>query len=110
MSASTRSARRRRPALAVAALVTALAVTATACGPEDDGAGGGSKPSKPAGDQDEKRDLGIPEDLRKDLPKSLEDLDKWRGGEWKNWDRDEWLRRAKEFVNPIIDDLWDRTG
>ena len=28
-------------------------------------------------------------------------------GAWKNWDRDEWLRRAKEFINPIIDDLWD---
>ncbi len=35
------------------------------------------------------------------------DLDKWRDGEWKNWDRDKWLREAKDFVNPIIEDLWD---
>ncbi|OEV27485.1 hypothetical protein AN219_22585 [Streptomyces nanshensis] len=107
MSATIRPARRRRTASAVAAVVAALAVTATACGPEDNGAGSEPAASESAAEQDKKRDLGLPEDLPKDLPSSLEDLDKWRNGEWKNWDRDEWLRRAKEFINPIIDDLWD---
>ncbi|SCK49893.1 serine protease [Streptomyces sp. WMMB 322] len=108
MSAHTGQVRRRRPAPAVAALVAALAVTVTACGPEDNGAGGEPGASASASEQDKKRDhLGLPENLPKDLPSSLEDLDKWRNGEWKNWDRDEWLRRAKEFINPIIDDLWD---
>ncbi|WP_181764562.1 trypsin-like serine peptidase [Streptomyces albidus (ex Kaewkla and Franco 2022)] len=107
MSANLRPPR-RRPALAVAAVVAALALTATACGPEDDNAGGDPGASDSAQpDKKEKRDLGLPEELPKDLPSSLEDLDKWRNGAWKNWDRDEWLRRAKEFVNPIIDDLWD---
>lgn len=112
MSATNEPARRRRTAPAVTVLVAALAVTAGACGPADNGAGGEPGAAKSALEQDKnKRDLGIPEDLRKDLPKdlpsSLEDLDKWRDGQWKNWDRDEWLRRAKEFINPIIDDLWD---
>jgi V8-like Glu-specific endopeptidase len=108
MSATSRPSRRRRTALAVAAAVTALAVTATACGPEDDGAGGEPSASASAADQ-KKRDLGLPKDLDlpKELPSSLKDLEKWRNGEWKNWDRDEWLRRAKEFINPVIDDLWD---
>lgn len=111
MSASITPARRRRRARAVAALVAALAVTATACGPEENGSEGKPEPSRTAAAPDGKQDFGIPDDLRKDLPKdlpsSLEDLDRWRNGEWKNWDRDEWLRRAKQFVNPIIDDLWD---
>ncbi|HEV7626340.1 MAG TPA: hypothetical protein VGO89_07575 [Streptomyces sp.] len=107
MSANLRPTR-RRPALAVAAVVAALAVTATACGPEEDNADSRPSPSKSVSAPDEgKQDLGLPENLPKDLPSSLEDLDKWRNGEWKNWDRDEWLRRAKEFINPIIDDLWD---
>jgi V8-like Glu-specific endopeptidase len=89
---------------AAAALVAALAVTATACGPSENEAG--PKPTaSTAGDG--KQDLNLPDKLPEDLPSSLEDLDKWRNGEWKNWDRDEWLRRAKEFVNPIIKDLWD---
>lgn len=107
MSADTGHVRRRRTALAVAAVVAALAVTATACGPEDDNAGGDPSASQSAEQDQKKRDLGLPENLPKDLPSSLEDLDKWRNGEWKNWDRDEWLRRAKEFINPVIDDLWD---
>ncbi|CAO0825184.1 hypothetical protein SMICM17S_09231 [Streptomyces microflavus] len=28
-------------------------------------------------------------------------------GEWKNWDKDKWLREAKDFVNPVIEGLWD---
>ena len=35
------------------------------------------------------------------------DLDKWKNGEWKNWDKDKWLREAEDYINPIIEDLWD---
>jgi V8-like Glu-specific endopeptidase len=110
-------ARRFRPALTAAAVTAALAVTATACGPE----GGGSEDPKPsasaehgsAEDFDALRDeLGLPEELPDDLPAALKDLQKWRNGAWKNWDRDQWLREAREFVNPIIEDYWnpDRMG
>lgn len=32
--------------------------------------------------------------------------EKWKNGEWKNWNKDKWLREAKDFVNPVIDGLW----
>lgn len=45
--------------------------------------------------------------LPKDLPAPLrDDLQKWKSGAWKNWDRDEWLREAKDFVNPVIRHFW----
>jgi V8-like Glu-specific endopeptidase len=109
MSSISRSAR-RRPALAAAAVAAVLAVTATACGPEEDKADGksGSAASQESKEnQDAKKDLGLPDDLPKDLPTSLDDLDKWKSGAWKNWDRDKWLKEAKDFFNPIIKDLWD---
>ncbi|MBR7674851.1 trypsin-like serine peptidase [Streptomyces daliensis] len=104
-----RSARRRRPALAAAAAVAALVVTATGCGPDEGSAD--AKASAEAGastpDKEKREELGLPDKLPEDLPTSLEDLDKWRNGEWKNWDKDQWLREAKDFINPIIEDLWD---
>ncbi|HEX5566956.1 MAG TPA: hypothetical protein VFY14_08565 [Streptomyces sp.] len=105
------SVSRRRSALAAAAVVAALAVTATACDPSTGSEGrtdaGASTPAQdgenPGGADFD--DLGLP----KELPEALKnfDLDKWRNGEWKNWDRDDWLREAKDFVNPIIEGLWD---
>ncbi|AXK33374.1 hypothetical protein DVA86_12620 [Streptomyces armeniacus] len=109
MSPIGSSVRRRRRALAAAAAVAALAVTATACGPEDDGAD--SKPSESSSQQPEsdlKEDLGLPDKLPDDLPDSLKDLEKWKNGGWKNWDKDQWLREAEDFINPIIDDFWNR--
>jgi hypothetical protein len=35
------------------------------------------------------------------------DLDSWRSGGWKDWDKGEWLREAGQFVNPVIDGLWN---
>lgn len=29
------------------------------------------------------------------------------GGEWKNWKQEDWLREAGDYINPIIEDLWD---
>ncbi len=107
MPSIARSAR-RRPALAAAAVAAVLAVTATACGPEDDNADAkADSASSQEASRDAKKDLGLPDDLPKDLPTSLDDLDAWKNGAWKNWDRDKWLKEAKDFFNPIIDDLWD---
>ncbi|MEU8519353.1 hypothetical protein [Streptomyces sp. NPDC048577] len=93
-----------RPLLAAAAAATALTLTTTACGPTEDSAG--DKPSAPAvpsaGDG-----ITIPDDLKDRLKEHGIDLDKWRNGDWKNWNREQWLREAKDFVNPIIEDLWD---
>ncbi|MCF6523930.1 serine protease [Streptomyces sp. JJ36] len=108
MSATGSSVRRcGRPVFAAAA-VAALAVTATACGPDEGGSN--AKPSasstqQPA--QDLQDELGLPDKLPKDLPAGLRDLEKWKDGAWKNWDRDDWLREAREFINPIIEDFWD---
>ncbi|WP_331453420.1 trypsin-like serine peptidase [Streptomyces sp. SS162] len=94
-----------RPLLASTALAAALALTATGCGPEEDpsAAPGASAAPVPGGDGK----ITIPDDLKDRLKQHGIDLDKWRGGEWKNWDRDKWLREAQDFVNPIIEDLWD---
>ncbi|UUN29575.1 serine protease [Streptomyces sp. FIT100] len=98
-----RSAGRRTPVLAAAAVAAALALTATACGPSEDDAGGLPTPSVPSADGK----ITIPDDLKDRLKEHGIDLDKWRNGEWKNWDRDKWLREAQDYVNPIIEDLWD---
>ncbi|HCA85434.1 MAG TPA: hypothetical protein DEQ61_08040 [Streptomyces sp.] len=93
----------RRPALAAAALAAVLAVTATACGPTDDSA---SDAASAAADQKGKDDLALPEDFGERLKELGVDVDKWRNGEWKNWKKDDWLREANDFINPIIEDLW----
>ncbi|GAA2487674.1 hypothetical protein [Streptomyces gobitricini] len=93
-----------RPLLAAASVAAALALTATACGPSEDNAGG--EPTASAGQTSDGR-ITIPDDLKDRLKEHGIDLDKWRDGEWRNWDRDTWLREAKDYVNPIIEDLWD---
>ncbi|MEU7036910.1 hypothetical protein ABZ958_24970 [Streptomyces sp. NPDC046237] len=93
-----------RPLLAAAAAAAALTLTATACGPTEENAG--DKPSAPASPSTGDK-ITIPDDLKDRLKEHGIDLDKWRNGEWKNWDRDKWLREAKDYVNPIIEDLWD---
>lgn len=102
---------RRLPGAAAAAACAALALTATACGPGDDNAGGdtSSAASASAGDNGDAADnkVHIPDDLKKRLKDHGVDLDKWKDGAWKNWDKDDWLREAQDFVNPIIDGLWD---
>ncbi|MFF3358340.1 trypsin-like serine peptidase [Streptomyces sp. NPDC002917] len=97
---------RRAPSslLAVAAATVVLALTATACGPSEEKAS--TEPSSSA-DQSSDDKIAIPDDLKDRLKEHGIDLDQWRNGEWKNWDKDKWLREAKDFVNPIIEDLWD---
>ncbi|GAA1532873.1 hypothetical protein GCM10009730_47720 [Streptomyces albidochromogenes] len=103
-----RSARRRTsPVLAAVGLAAALALTATACGPSEDNAGG--EPSAPAGQVTGGTDgkIVIPDDLKDRLKEHGVDLDQWKGGAWKDWSRDDWLREAEDYINPIIEDLWD---
>ncbi|MFD5771369.1 trypsin-like serine peptidase [Streptomyces sp. NPDC127049] len=93
-----------RPLLMAASAVAALTLTATACGPSEENAG--DKPSAPVNENPVDK-IKIPEDLKQRLKDHGIDVDKWRDGEWRNWDKDKWLREAKDFVNPIIEDLWD---
>ena len=112
LAAHRRGSARRRvsPALAAASLATVLALTATACGPDEDGAAAqasdSADPSSGGGTSSDGK-IVIPDELKDKLKERGFDLDKWRNGEWKNWDRDKWLREAKDFVNPIIAGLWD---
>ncbi|MFD4691664.1 hypothetical protein [Streptomyces sp. NBC_00683] len=99
-----RSARRISPVFAAAALAAVLTLTTTACGPEEDAAS--SEPSA-AAEQPSDGKVTIPDDLKDRLKEHGIDIEQWRDGEWKNWDKDKWLREAKDYVNPIIEDLWN---
>jgi V8-like Glu-specific endopeptidase len=100
-----RNARRRTsPALAAVALASALALTATACGSGDAEAGGEATPSA-ASEGDGK--ITIPDNIKDKLKEHGIDIDKWKNGAWKNWDKDDWLREADEYINPIIEGLWN---
>jgi hypothetical protein len=89
-------------------LVTALALTATACGPTGtpaaDKPAGTANSSAPATGED---GAALAQDLADKLQKHGVDLEKWKDGEWRNWDRETWLREAEDFVNPVIEGLWD---
>ncbi|MER7403533.1 hypothetical protein ABT373_13855 [Streptomyces sp. NPDC000070] len=99
-----RARRRNSPVLAAVALASALALTATACDSGDAAAGGEASASAGASDDGK---LRIPDDIRDRLREHGIDIDKWKNGAWKNWDRDDWLREANEYINPIIEGLWD---
>ncbi|WP_415938546.1 trypsin-like serine peptidase [Streptomyces sp. 039-1] len=101
-----RSSRRRRTVLAATGLMAVLALTATACGPGDDKAGGGSTPSASRGSASGDDKIKVPDDIRDRLKQHGIDVDQWKNGAWKNWDRDKWLGEAEDFVNPVIDGLW----
>jgi hypothetical protein len=86
------------------ALASALALTAGACSPEDTQAS--DKPAVNVPDLGDGK-IEIPQELTDRLKEYGIDLDEWRGGAWKNWDKDDWLREADQFINPIIEDLWN---
>ena len=101
------SARRASsPVLATAAFAAVLALTATACGPTEDDANTEPSSSSSAGATSDGK-ISVPDDLKDRLKEHGIDVDKWRDGEWKNWDKDKWLREAKDYINPIIAGLWD---
>ncbi|MBA0051957.1 hypothetical protein E0L36_13950 [Streptomyces sp. AJS327] len=97
--------------IAAAAIAAALAVTATACESDDSGDSDAKSSAEADGGQQDgekgKDGIGLPDKLPDNLPSSLEDLDKWRDGAWKDWDKEQWLRKAKDFVNPYIKDHWN---
>ncbi|MEU3254382.1 hypothetical protein [Streptomyces sp. NPDC006997] len=100
---------RRRRLLAAAGLVAALALTATACGGSDeDTADGDPGPAASASGAADGGDgkLQIPADLQDRLKEHGIDVDDWKDGGWKDWDKDKWLSEAKDFVNPVIEGLW----
>ncbi|MFE3643814.1 trypsin-like serine peptidase [Streptomyces sp. NPDC059169] len=92
-----------RPLLAAAGLAAALSLTATACGPAEEKAAGGPTASTSAGDT---AGDALPGDLADKLREHGVDPDTWKDGAWKNWNKDKWLREAKDFVNPMIEGLW----
>ncbi|MDX3247791.1 hypothetical protein [Streptomyces sp. ME18-1-4] len=100
-----RNARRRTsPVLGAVALASVLALTATACDSGDtDADGQAGATASAAGDGK----ITIPDDIKDKLKEHGIDLDKWKNGAWKNWDKDDWLREAQDYINPIIKGLWD---
>ncbi|MER7510586.1 hypothetical protein ABTX82_19885 [Streptomyces lavendulae] len=99
--------RPNRPVTAILCMA-ALALTAAACGSGDGGAGGDAKPTVAAPPPAAATDgIKIPQELKDRLKQHGFDMEKWKGGAWKNWKKEDWLREAGDYVNPIIDGLWD---
>ena len=96
--------RRTSPVLAAVALASALALTATACESGDTNAGGEASASATSGGDGK---IKIPDNIKDKLKEHGIDIDKWKNGAWKNWDEDDWLREAQDYINPIIKGLWD---
>ncbi len=107
-SFTTRGHRRGRggTTAAAVALVSALALTATACGSGGSEADGDTSASASAADAGN-GEIRIPEHIKDKLKEHGIDVDEWKNGAWKNWNKDDWLREAQDFVNPIIEGLWD---
>ncbi|MBZ3904235.1 trypsin-like serine peptidase [Streptomyces griseiscabiei] len=103
-----RSTRRRTsPVVAAVGLAAVLSLTATACGSGDTTANADASASAQDSGSGGDGKIQIPDDIKDKLKEHGIDLDKWRGGAWKNWNKDDWLREAEDYVNPIIKDLWD---
>ncbi|MEU0852361.1 MULTISPECIES: trypsin-like serine peptidase [Streptomyces] len=98
--------RRTSPLPAAVALVSALVLTATACESGDAEAGGDASASASAADGGN-GEIRIPDHIKDKLKEHGIDVDEWKNGAWKNWNKDDWLREAQDYVNPIIEDLWD---
>lgn len=96
-----------RPIRPVTAILcsAALALTAVACGPGDGETD--AKPTVAASLPTSLDGVKIPDGLKDKLKEHGIDLEKWKGGEWKNWKKEDWLREAGDYINPIIEDLWD---
>ncbi|WP_405822882.1 hypothetical protein OG241_40855 [Streptomyces sp. NBC_01390] len=102
--------RRTSSAPAAVGLALALALTATACGSGSGNSEAGGEASSSAADDGAGAGTGkvtIPDGLRDKLKEHGIDIDKWKNGAWKNWDKDDWLREAEDYVNPIIEGLWN---
>ncbi|KOV60400.1 hypothetical protein ADK64_31205 [Streptomyces sp. MMG1121] len=78
-------------------------MTATACNGDDNADGKPTATATAAGDGK----IKIPDDLKQKLKEHGIDIDKWKNGAWQNWNKQDWLREANDFINPIIKGLWD---
>ncbi len=86
----------------------ALALTVTACGSgSDSGSADASGQESASAADDGTGKITIPDGLKDKLKEHGIDIDQWKNGAWKNWDKDDWLREAEDYVNPIIEGLWD---
>ncbi|WP_129842820.1 hypothetical protein [Streptomyces sp. RFCAC02] len=107
---SIRRRSRRRAAVAAAAVAACLALTATACNGDDaENEADGPTEQTETDDSGSGGSAGSDESLQ-DLIDSLPfdfDIDAWRDGGWADWDPDTWMRDIGDFVNPIIEGLWD---
>jgi V8-like Glu-specific endopeptidase len=93
---------RRSAAPTVAGLAAVLAMTVTACDSGHDSAAG----PEPSATSARPSRVSVPEPISSKLKQYGIDLDQWKDGAWKTWDKDQWLRKANDFINPIIKDLW----
>ncbi len=84
-------------------LTAALALTATAC--DSATATRAARPARRRPRVPTTR--SDPDDIKNKLKEHGIDIDKLKNGAWKNWNKDDWLREANDFVNPIIKGLWD---
>ncbi|MFI6877123.1 trypsin-like serine peptidase [Streptomyces sp. NPDC050400] len=97
--------RGRRAVLAATGIVAVLTLTATGCNDSKDSNASGDKPAATTS-QGSDSGAKLPGDIADQLKKHGIDPDKWKNGAWKNWNKDDWLREAKDFVNPVIEGLW----
>ncbi|MER6676283.1 trypsin-like serine peptidase [Streptomyces sp. NPDC000983] len=96
--------RSTRTRLAAGALLAAMALTATACG----GSGDDEASDKPSASKTAEQDKpAVPEGIADRLKEHGIDVDAWADGGWQDWDKDKWLSEAKDFVNPVIEGLWE---
>ncbi|MEU1416720.1 hypothetical protein [Streptomyces sp. NPDC005731] len=103
-----RSARRTVfPTLAAVGLATALALTATACDSGGDSTADAKASTSATASSASDGKIKIPDDIKQKLREHGIDIDKWKNGAWKNWNKDDWLREADDFINPIIKGLWN---
>ncbi|MGK3938556.1 hypothetical protein ABK046_08995 [Streptomyces caeruleatus] len=102
-----RGARRRSaPALAAVALASVLALAATGCGSGSGNPDANAQSPAPVASEGDGK-ITIPDDIKDQLKEHGIDVDKWKDGAWKDWDREDWLREAQDYINPIIEGLWD---
>ncbi|GLF99681.1 trypsin-like serine peptidase [Streptomyces yaizuensis] len=89
---------------AAAALALAVVFTASGCG----GTGGNAVKESAADAAAEAAGTaaGFPAEVAERLRENGLDPSAWLDGAWRDWDEDTWLREARDFVNPVIRDLW----
>ncbi|MBL1067122.1 hypothetical protein [Streptomyces sp. 7-21] len=98
---------RRRAALAATAMAACLAITATACnGDEESETDARPTEDAPADDGSQGGSDAL-QDILDNLPFDI-NVDEWIDGGWQDWDTDRWLREIGQFLNPIIEGLWDQ--